>query len=262
MESILNHSSIQQWLLTEFARRQEKNAGYSLRSFSKHMGVSPAMLSLLIRNKKKLTSQTAQAIAKKCDFSSGEMEHLFKNISRSSNLNNSFPQRELEIDSFELIANWYYFAILALERFKHNSLSAKWIAQKLDIPVNTAQKAVTRLTRLGIIAKNKRGDGFHQATPSLVAQQNVPSAAIRKFHRAILDKAQDSLAGTPVDMREFSATIMPINTKYLPEIKNSIRRFRDEMAAYSESIDNCDEVYSLSIQLFPLTKERRNDDNV
>ncbi len=51
------------WLQCELVRRKKKNPSFSLRSFSRKIGVSPSTLSQLLSGDRRLTSRTACKLA-------------------------------------------------------------------------------------------------------------------------------------------------------------------------------------------------------
>ena len=95
----------------------------------------------------------------------------------------------------------------------------------------------------------------HVASP-----YGAPSAASRRRHKQILEKAVSSLEQHDRSERDMTSITMAINTALLPEAKVRIARFRQELSEFLEAGPR-DRVYVLSIQLFPLsTNERRSEE--
>ncbi|PCI26797.1 hypothetical protein COB52_05645, partial [Candidatus Kaiserbacteria bacterium] len=121
---------------------------------------------------------------------------------------------------------------------------------RLNIPVNHANQALARLERMGLI-EIERGK-FNQATDSLRTTRDVPSGSIRRYHKGILGLAQNRLDQVDVKEREYSSITMSINTKNLAKAKELTQEYKEAMLELLEQ-GSLDEVYQLSIQLFPLS---------
>ena len=90
-------------------------------------------------------------------------------------------------------------------------------------------------------------------TEGLTTSADVPSRALRKYHRQNLMLAESSLESDPVELRDISATNMAIDPRHLPKAKKLIRSFRRKLSRLLEMGEKT-EVYTLSVQLFPNTK--------
>ena len=93
---------------------------------------------------------------------------------------------------------------------------------------------------------------FKQITPPLKTTSDIPSGTIRAYHKSILGLAQNKIETVDVKEREYSAITMAVNTKNLAKAKKLTEEFKEEMLQLLEQ-GNLDEVYQLSIQLFPLS---------
>ena len=72
---------------------------------------------------------------------------------------------------------------------------------------------------------------------------------------ALIEK---SLESTPLDKQDFSMVTVAISKAKLPEAKARIKAFRRELAAFLDA-GSKDEVYNLSMYLFPLTKNLKGE---
>ena len=81
---------------------------------------------------------------------------------------------------------------------------------------------------------------------------DVPSGTIRRYHKGILGLAQNRIDQVDVKEREYSSITMAINTKNLAKAKKLTQEYKEEMLELLEK-GPLDEVYQLSIQLFPLS---------
>ena len=76
-----------------------------------------------------------------------------------------------------------------------------------------------------------------------------------KSHYENLELARKALDNTPMLARDFSWLTLPADSRLLPEAKRMIRQFEDQLSEFLEAAGaEPDEVYRLSVQLFPLTE--------
>jgi len=247
---------VQRLLVRELTARKEKNPLFSLRAFARQLKISPAQLSLLINGKKKLSPKLAEQFIDRLGLNTSEALDL---VDESSPLKQKLrsPRSELQIlteEEFSLISDWVHFAILELAGLKKNRATSRWIAEKLSIDSTRALDALHRLQRMGFV---KVTEGrMEKTTKPVTTTTDIPSAAIRNFHKQNLDLAREKIDSIPADLREFTSITTRVNLKNLKRVKRLINEFKHRMNEELED-DKATEVYTLAIQLFPLTKIER-----
>ncbi len=255
--------------------RCQRNPRYSLRAFARDLQLNPAHLSEVLNGKKGLSLNIAQAISKILGFSPEEKK-VFCALVESQHARSRAgktlakdlleklkkdrdevdPQfRILTIDAFQATSNWYHFAILQLmqlDAFQSDKRTdIKRISKALGISPIEVQLAIETLKRLEVI--EERNGKLLVLENYIASTSGVPSDALKKWHRQVLEKAMNALTLQSVDERDFSSIFFPIPRKALPEITAEIKSFRRRLCRkYSPMIPK-EEVYSLSIQFFKLT---------
>ncbi|MBL7556592.1 MAG: TIGR02147 family protein [Bdellovibrionaceae bacterium] len=248
----LNMDSMPSVLLQYINEKKKKNSRYSLRSLAKGIEISPSQLSSIINKRKKLSPKQAIKIIQKLNLTEQESLELLSDIhpELKNALNRKMELRQLSSDEFALISNWIHFAILSLSYFKDNKASCSWIANQLGVSEVEIEPAFRRLEKLGLV--EIRGLKFCQTSKPLTTTTDVPSEAIRSHHRQNLQKALIVLDKVPVWEREFSSITLPIDFKDMQKAKDMINDFKKKL--YRElKCDDPTDVYTLSLQFFPLT---------
>lgn len=240
-------------LSQEFDLRRQTNPSYSVRAFARLLELSPATVSQLLSGKRPLSAKAALKIATRLNFSKQEQDKLLRaTLPGSAQQTQLTPERyQLDNDRFKLISDWYHYAILGLAGFRRNKACAIWIANKLGISLLEADEALRRLVRLQMIKIT--GSSFRQCVAPLSTTEDIPSSAIRKFHAQTIANASRSLQQDGVSERDFSAIMINLNSKDLSKIKELLRNTRRSIAEATKT-KNCDRVYTLAIQLFPVSK--------
>lgn len=248
----------------ELARRCQRNPRYSLRAFAKSMQMDPGACSRILSRKMHPTPQLAQKMVQTLDLGPVEERSFWQSIvhARESAQIASLPTvaeplkqvRMLDAEAFQVIGDWYHYAILEMTFVRGFKSDPRAIAAELGISPLQAKMAVERLLELGLLRREGRTLVKTDATLD-TADQHVTTPALRRRQKQILEKAIVALEDEPLPTRSHTAFTMAIDPKRLPEAKKRIAAFRDELALFLEAGDRT-RVYELSIALFPLQKKR------
>lgn len=264
-----------EFLNADFEKRRSRNSNFSLRSYAKWLGISPAQLSQMMTGKRTISLKTLKKLSEKIGLSPFERKSLFRGLLNESDLiknSNETKKLHLKEDQFRLISDWYHMAILSLTKIPGASSDPRWIAARLGIKVEEASQAVLRLTRLGIL---RTTPDFTQVGDPIEVVSEVPSEAIRKFHRQNLSLAIEKLDLVPNHLRQYQSISVAVDPKTLPAFKVLIDDFLEQAgelaeeckAKYnsrkaesgrikSEKEKSIDEIYQMNVQFYPVTKIR------
>jgi uncharacterized protein (TIGR02147 family) len=242
--------NIRKIMLEELSATQAKNPNFSMRAFAKKMGVAQSAVSEILSGKRDVTREYARRILAGLDRSPTEIDQIVEPHSGHVE-----PYHSLDIDTFHLISDWYYYAILSVAETDGFKSCPNWIANRLGISVNTVKKAIDRLVRLGLINYDKKKKILKVTGEQYEAVSSVATVALKKASRQNLDLAQKALDETDFEERDFTAITLCFDPKNMLEAKKFIKSFRRRFCKAMESREK-KEVYKLSIQLFPLTRRR------
>ena len=88
----------------------------------------------------------------------------------------------------------------------------------------------------------------------MATTSGIPNQYLRLSHKDSLTNIVNNLDQVPVEKRDLSFITLAIDTKKLPKAKEMVRTFRRRLANYL-SQGKRTQVYTINIQLFPLTKD-------
>lgn len=250
--------SVKDFLAEELDRRVRLNPRYSLRAFSRDIGLSPGELSEILNGKRRATAKAIIKVSKKLGLSLAETQRLLGSTAiqemaiRSQIDSAAPPEQELSLDLFRIVSDWYCFAILNLAETRDFRFDPQWIASRLEIGTTEAKLAIDRLERVGLI---HRINGQLQVDPSFVmSPSGIPSDAIRSYHRQILEKAIRALETQPVEERDITGVTLALDPRDIPNVKQDILKFQNQLAErYSKGRKT--EVYQIESAFFRLTKK-------
>ena len=228
-------------------KRKSNNSSYSLRAYSRDLGVSLTALSSLISGKRNLSLKNALKVAQGLSFSPLQTKLMIQSINSVSSIQFIEGSELVKEDEFNLIANWYCIALLTLIRNKKTKNKPKELSNKFGVDSSKIKESILVLKRLGYI---EIIDGFLiRKINSIKTTNNIPSEALKKYHKSNLELAQKSLFCADVNERHITNLSLSVAKKDLAKANKLINKFKKE---FDEKMDNkkSDKVYNFSIQFF------------
>lgn len=264
MESIFDAVSVHDFLRRELDRRLDTNPRYSMRAFARHLGMSPGELSEVLREKRPISARACQKVARSLSLSPAEFKHLLVLATTAMpGAPSDAPKAKLTTleahrlseDRFRLVSDWWCFAILNLLDLDDVVWTSGAIAERLGISAMQAQSAMERLERLSLV--KRIGENKVGPTNLFVEHlSDVPSEAIRRYHRSLLEKAIASLDNDPQEQRDITGIGFAADHRELKAIAHEIAEFQDQLIAkYGRKRRGrkLDTVYQLETALFRIS---------
>ena len=136
---IKNCKDFRIYLGMELINRCKKNQSYSLRSFAQSLNLSHAALSQILNAKRPLTNKMTVRLSIELGL---DPNRFIANTNDKKQKLKSDERDDLimDIDQFEYISKWYYFAILELIKINPSNNKRKWIAKVLGISIRAWEK--------------------------------------------------------------------------------------------------------------------------
>jgi uncharacterized protein (TIGR02147 family) len=248
-------------LQDELVRRCRANPKYSLRAFARFLGLEPSHLSKILARKRVPTEPVIEKLGKRLGLSTSDITSLkSRRLAASSSLSadirtSESEWRPLPLDSFQVIADWYHYAILellSLPAFQKSD--AKAIARALGISHPEAQAALERLERLMLIERQPDGRIVNSSGNNTTLGGPDTAPALRRLQKSVLEKALSALDEIPAELRDQSSMTMAIDTKLLPEARALIKKFRRDLSDLLQKSETRDSVYHLGVSLYPVAR--------
>jgi len=247
-----------QKLKEDFSLKQRANPHYSLRSYSKHLGLHSSTLSQILSGKRGLPLKKLKDVANKLTLTPKDQTLFFESVLKVKTRIDEIKIDPLDdrfiLDEsyFKIISEWEHYAALSLMDLDNFKMSPETISQRLDIPKNRAEVVIHNLLTSGLIVKDGTKN-YKKTHENIRTTEDVKSNALQKAHKEILNMSIHKLDDIDLELRDFSAIRMALDMEKLPELKTIIREFRQKVSALTKT-GHKTEVYQLSIQLVPLTK--------
>jgi uncharacterized protein (TIGR02147 family) len=143
---------------------------------------------------------------------------------------------------FQRLSGWYPIVIRQLALTPGFKKDINWIVKRLKSKI-TALQAASALAEWESLAFDRR---------SLYTNDDVPSQAVRTFHKKMLYKAIEAFDEIDVNQREYISLTFRSNKKKLLAMRQALRQVRDQFSEESKDGEDT-EVFQLCFALFPHT---------
>jgi uncharacterized protein (TIGR02147 family) len=230
-------------LRREFLRRCKTNESYSMRAFAGYLDIDQSLLSKIISGRRSIGARLAEQLA------------LRLNVKTTP----SPDYIQLLDDQVSVLSEWTHFAILELAKTKGFKLDKKWMATRLGVKPTQIEDALERLVRMKMISIQH--DKLKLLKANNAWNNNASTTFARKeLQRSLLELSQKTLENTPFEEREHGSLTVAVRKSRMPEFKEKLKQVRDELDAFfqpAEDAEHFDEVYQLTLSLFPVTKKTK-----
>lgn len=237
------------FLLNQLNERKEKNKSYSIRSFSKFLGVDQSLLSKVLKGQHELSQESIIKCLTALKVPESEMAQYL----RRENTAFMTTYSAIDEDVFSMISDWYHFAILELFKTKDFIFDIKLIAEKLDISPEEAQAAINRLIKFEFITL-KKGKWVLGKPNTFWSSYKTTNVAKKNLQKTLLEKSLTALETVDFDKRDHGSFTVAVDDRRLPEFKEKLQEFRRQLGDYFGKSDERNSVYQLTVSFFPLTK--------
>jgi len=258
----------QKCLREGLAERLQKNPRYSLRAFAKALQVDPSSLSKILTGQKIPTPKLSKKIIERLALVPQDQKRFLFSMAKAYEEDGvlrkkpeikkllkkpaiNIAERDLSLEVFRIISDWYHYAILQLAQSKNFQSNPKWIARQLNIQEMEAKLAVDRLKALELL-EEKEGRWVRTSERLTTGDLALTTPALRKRIQQITEKSIYSLENDPIAERNHTTMTMNIDPEKIPIAKEMIQEFMDQLSEALET--KMKRVYELQINLFPLQR--------
>jgi len=242
--------SPREYLKQELSLRSARNPRYSLRSFARTLGVSHTFLSMLLNGKRPFTENILISFSEKLGLSPQEKKALLQNSTKPSLEQEKY---HISLDIFAIVSDWYHYGILNLLKLPNFKSNPKWIAKRLNITELEAKLAIERLLRLEFITEDEKGN-LQRTIPNIKVDNQIFSAACKKFQSQVLNKAKESLENDPFEERAVESFTLVMDPSLISHARQRLREVSEQLSNEFEARGKAKQVYNLGIQIYPISK--------
>ncbi len=267
---IFNHQTVASYLRAELAQRMADQPGYSLRMMAKDLSLSPAYLSQVLNNKKKLSPSRRLSVAERLGLTERETQYFYLLVQHETapseqiklgldkqlnDLAHSYEDQAADADHFRFISDWYHVPLLEMTYLDNFEFTVENAARLLGISLVQTEAGLERLVRLGLVTRGEDGR-YSKTEQNVVFRTNRRNEAFGSFMRQMFGLAADAMDHHPVHERVMMTQTFCIDARKLEEARMITREYLQRMAGLFDSSEKKDKTYQLCVQFFNLTDGR------
>ena len=121
-------------LKATFIQRCRNNKQYSLRAYARSLGIEPSPLSAILNNKRQISEKMKIRLGLALGIPASDLQH-YKTRKERIKFIESAEYSTVEDAQFEILADWWHFAILELFDLQDFNSDKKWISKKLGLNI-------------------------------------------------------------------------------------------------------------------------------
>lgn len=247
------HFALQGLLAKRFAEAQARRPGYSMRAFSKKVGLSATSMSLILRGHRPVSKKLIEKISVTLQLKPEEVDKLNRLHGAKIKVKpTKISKRMMSAAQHRIVGDWRAFAIMNLVKLQSFRNDPEWIGQRLGIPPTAAHAIFDDLLMLKLIVfengKLRRTSEFFKTS------DNSFNAHVRDSHLKNLELVRANILHEPLETRDLNILTLAFDPEQMPAMRKFIRQFIHEFPQVAGQNGSPTEVYRLSMQFFPLTK--------
>lgn len=246
------HSDFRQLMGDYLRERQSGNTRFSQRALARKLRISAGTLSDLLSGRRDVSPSMALTMLDRIPDADADRVERMRRLLRTSQ-----GQRiVLAPDHYDLILEWSYLGILCLLELDGAPRTRAEIARRLGLTEDRAALCLKRLIETGMLRESAEGyviEGGYFGTTD-----EIPNPRIVESHLHDMEKAASALRELPPARRDFISMTVAGDRARLSAAKTVARRFL-EQAARALGGGERNEVFKISVQMYPLTRQDAQD---
>lgn len=266
---VFRYVNYREFLKDFYLFRKALRSGFSFRRFSQMVGAkSPNYLQLVMKAERNLSVPMAERVGKALNLEPNEAS-FFRKLVELEHADSEEQRESAQTDLFRIgcrlkakllpanhkavVSTWYHLLVRELVCLPGFEASGEWISNKLRglISVAEAEKSFSLLQRVGLI--RFEGGKYCLSDVAIDTGNTFGESAIIQAHQGTLKTWAAVLPQTDPELREIGSLNIPIDSRKLPEFRERIRAFQDEIVGWLQNETNPDRVVQLGVYLIPIT---------
>lgn len=267
--NIFNYTDYKFFLKDYYNYQKKTYRFFSYRYFAQKTGVAASVLKDIISGRRNLSVPVMHHYAAVMKLNNRETKYFeilvkFVNTKDNAEKNEAFIDmirlrgrsgiKFLGEDHYEFFSKWYHSAIRELITLPDFVEDYELIARRLHPQITAVQvkKSIEFLLSSGILQRDKNGK-LMQKDSVISSEYDMASAALRNYHKQMVELAGFAIEGVPRQLREISSLTLGISVKCLNRLKERIHIFKEDiLTMVVDDKSDSELVCQVNFQLFPL----------
>lgn len=272
--NIYDYLDYRNFLRDFYELEKSLDPSFSYRVFATAVDIDASLLLKILQSKRHLSAATVESIIAFFNFKEGKSEYFREMVAyckaktteeirkHFESLQKMRPSRCRMLDEarYRYFQQWYYPVIRsALDVSEYYGEQDAALLGNSCIPKLTANQvltAVDALLQLGLA--EKRPDGRIVPSDAHVrTQDHWLSASISEYQKSVAELAMQSIESVPKEERDISTLTMALDSSQIERVRTILAEARKSIVNVVNSMpaEDCDSVFQLNFQMFPMMKK-------
>lgn len=271
---LIDYSDYHHYLRDFYDFKKRQNRHFSFRKFAELANIKSSNYLMLVMNKRRnLLPEKAKDVARAMKLSKYESD-LFIALVKLEKVKSAEERAQIEKEQriatkkilskdlpatkAEYLSVWYFSLVRELAFLPDFEPQAKWISKKLDglITEEQAESAMDALVQLGMWRKvQKKVEVCDVFLDTGTEERTYADINVTAIHRQNLVAWSKIIETIPKTDRELGLLNIPINAAKIPELKQRIQLFQDEIIGWLQDEKEPTQIVQLGTYLVPMTKK-------
>jgi len=261
------------YLRDKLIEKKKINPQFSLRSFSKVLGVQPTFLSYILNGKRDLSDEMIEQFIERLKISGKEAKifELIVKLEKTKNVSiknkiletlkqidpSRSQQRDLTVEHFTLISEWHHYVIFMLIDIEDFDWTIPNVASAVGVNTFEVKHALERLRSLDLI-EYKDEERPVKIETRILAKSTQSSSATRKYHSQLLKMTEIALDNCPAQDRFNGSEIVTLSEDQVAEAAEIFEECFKKVFSLAKQNVKHKKVYQVGIHLFPVSRLKQN----
>ncbi len=253
--------------------KKDLKTGFSFRRFSEMARIkSPNYLQLVMRGQRNMSEVVGRSVSKVMGLNSAEASY-FLALVRRDNARDAESAESAHKDLFravkklvatkmnnekqgKILSHWYHLVIREMVFLPDFKADGQWVSERMRgvISPKEAAESLRLLMESGFIAFDADTGAMKAAVPVLDTGVAFDFASILNVHQENLGVWRQIITSLGKEERELGLLNIPISSSRIPEFKERIRAFQEEIIGWLQNESSPDQVVQLGCYLIPITR--------
>ena len=275
MKPIIEYIDFRQYM-RDFYEERKRRSAFTWREFSRIAGFSSsAYMKVVCDGASKLSKIGVERVGAAMGLTGFEMDYFramvkFGQADSEEKKKAAYGEmlavakqykiRVLSGDLFEYYDSWRNPVLRELAPLMPGATPGE-IAKKIYVETSAQEvrESLDFLTKTGLLKKKDDGT-LVQSESSVKGATDATRLALRGMHRQMSELATPAL-DLPKEERNFSGVTMGVSRESYARIVDVLNECREKIIAIAGEENNIEQVYRVNLQLFPLTRNLRENEN-
>lgn len=257
---VFNYEHVVDYLraMIEWLRLTDRE--FSIRRATRNLHrCSPSLVTQVLKGNRKLTSDRVEAFSKLLRLTVEEKNYLTRWVGLDEGHTDFAVElppegRVVRKSSDHILSDWLHAYVKDSARLRGFKPEPKVIHRILGgiASVNRIQRSLKFLFREGFLRRTLDGKVVENEV-LVTTSDEIPNEKLKAFHKQGLEIAKRALFLYPIEMRQASTLVLPLNESTRQELKQILKEFYSNLLDFAEKhSDDSEQLYQVVVNLCPI----------